>query len=152
MTRTSDGPVHCRICASPDLNGLMGYPSCMSMYKYPLRKTNASHIRYIAIIVLKDVMKFNGDVMMSAMTSQITGISAVYISVCSGADKKKTSKLRVTGLCEGNPPVTGGFPHKGPVTRKCFYLMTSSLNGARPSASRVFTTKFQTFSSLLFCY
>ena len=23
---------------------------------------------------------------------------------------KKTSKLRTTGLCEGNPPVTGGFP------------------------------------------
>ena len=23
---------------------------------------------------------------------------------------KKTLKLRVTGLCEGNPPVTGGFP------------------------------------------
>ena len=23
---------------------------------------------------------------------------------------KKTSKLRVTGLCEENPPVTGGFP------------------------------------------
>ena len=23
---------------------------------------------------------------------------------------KKTSKLRVTGLCEGNPPVNGGFP------------------------------------------
>ena len=23
---------------------------------------------------------------------------------------KKTSKLRVTGLCKGNPPVTGGFP------------------------------------------
>ena len=23
---------------------------------------------------------------------------------------KKTSKLRVSGLCEGNPPVTGGFP------------------------------------------
>ena len=29
---------------------------------------------------------------------------------------KKTSKLRVTGLCAGNSPVTG----------KCFYLMTSS--------------------------
>ena len=24
--------------------------------------------------------------------------------------EKKPSKLRVTGLCEGNPPVTGGFP------------------------------------------
>ena len=31
---------------------------------------------------------------------------------------KKTSKLRVTGICEGNSPVTGEFPHKGPVTRK----------------------------------
>ena len=26
---------------------------------------------------------------------------------------QKTSKLRVTGLCEGNSPVTGGFPDKG---------------------------------------
>ena len=26
---------------------------------------------------------------------------------------KKISKLRVTGLCEGNPPVTGGFPSQG---------------------------------------
>ena len=31
---------------------------------------------------------------------------------------KKTSKLRVTGLCEGNSPVNS--PHKGPVTRKMF--------------------------------
>ena len=29
---------------------------------------------------------------------------------------KKTSKLRVTGLCEGNPPVTGGFPSQMAVT------------------------------------
>ena len=25
-----------------------------------------------------------------------------------------------TGLCEGNPPVTGGSPHKGPVAHKMF--------------------------------
>ena len=31
---------------------------------------------------------------------------------------KKTSKLRVTGLCEGNSAVNS--PHKGPVTRKMF--------------------------------
>ena len=43
-----------------------------------------------------------------------------------GCRTKKTSKPRVTGLYEGNPPVTGGSPHKGPVTRKCFHLMTSS--------------------------
>ena len=26
------------------------------------------------------------------------------------AQIKKNLKLRVTGLCDGNPPVTGGFP------------------------------------------
>ena len=36
------------------------------------------------------------------------------------AQIKKTSKLRVTGLCEGSSPVTGEFPHKGPVPRKMF--------------------------------
>ena len=33
---------------------------------------------------------------------------------------KKTSKLRVTGLCAGNSPVTGEFPAQGPVMRKMF--------------------------------
>ena len=33
---------------------------------------------------------------------------------------KKTSKLCVTGLCEGNSPGTGEFPHKWPVTWKMF--------------------------------
>ena len=33
---------------------------------------------------------------------------------------KKTSKLRVTGLCAGNSPGPGNSPHKGPVTRKMF--------------------------------
>ena len=33
---------------------------------------------------------------------------------------KKTSKLRVTGLSEGNSPVTGEFPAQRPVTRKMF--------------------------------
>ena len=33
---------------------------------------------------------------------------------------KKTSNLCVTGRCEGNPPVIGGFPSQRPVTRKTF--------------------------------
>ena len=33
---------------------------------------------------------------------------------------KKTSKLRVTGLCAENWPVTGKFPAQWPVTRKMF--------------------------------
>ena len=38
---------------------------------------------------------------------------------------KKTPKIRVSGLCKGNSPVTGWFPHKGTVTRKSFHLITS---------------------------
>ena len=48
------------------------------------------------------------DVIMSAMASQITGVTIVYSIACSGADQK-TSKLRVTGLGEGNSSVTGEF-------------------------------------------
>ena len=50
------------------------------------------------------------DVIMSAIASQITSLTIVYSIVYSGADKKKTSKLRVTGLCAGNSPATGEFP------------------------------------------
>ena len=46
---------------------------------------------------------------MDAMASQITSFTIVHSTVYSGADKKK-SKLRVTGLCVGNSPVTGEFP------------------------------------------
>ena len=40
---------------------------------------------------------------------------------------KKTSKLRVTGLCAGNSPVTGEFPtQRASNAEKSFHLMTSS--------------------------
>ena len=45
---------------------------------------------------------------MDTMASQITSLTIVYSTVYSGADKK--IKLRVTGLCAGNSPVTGEFP------------------------------------------
>ena len=47
---------------------------------------------------------------MGAMASQLTGVSIICPAVCFRRRSKKTSKLRVTGICEGNPPVTGGFP------------------------------------------
>ena len=47
---------------------------------------------------------------MGTIASQITSLTIVYSAVYSGADKKKTSKLRVTGLCAGNSLVTGKFP------------------------------------------
>ena len=53
------------------------------------------------------------DVIMSAMASQITSLTMVYSTystVYPRRRSKKTAKLRVTGLCEGNSPVTGEFP------------------------------------------
>ena len=49
------------------------------------------------------------DIIMGAVVSQIISISIVYSTVFRRISKK-TLKLRVTGLCEGNSPVTGEFP------------------------------------------
>ena len=42
------------------------------------------------------------------------------LSLLFGRRSRKTSKLRVTGLCVGNSPGPVNSPHKGPVTRKMF--------------------------------
>ena len=43
-----------------------------------------------------------------------------------GRGSKKTSKLRITGLCAGNSPGPVNSQHKELVMQKMFYLMTSS--------------------------
>ena len=45
---------------------------------------------------------------MGAIASQITSLTVFYSTVYSDADQMKR-KLRVTGLCAGNSPVTGEF-------------------------------------------
>ena len=60
------------------------------------------------------------DVIMSAMSSKINSLTIVYSTVYSMRRSKKKSKLRVTGLCAWNSPVTGEFPAQRPVTRKMF--------------------------------
>ena len=50
------------------------------------------------------------------------------------AQIKEISKLRVTGLCEGNPPVTSGSPlTKGEECGKCFHQMKT---GCLPMSSK----------------
>ena len=50
------------------------------------------------------------DVMMGIMASQITSLTIVCLLNRLFRRDKKTSKLRVTGPCVGNSPVTGEFP------------------------------------------
>ena len=61
------------------------------------------------MVVLYCWIAHYSDVIMDAIASLITGVSIIYSTVCSGADKKNTLKLRVTGLCEGNSTMAGDF-------------------------------------------
>ena len=55
-----------------------------------------------------------------------------------GWRSKKTSKLRVTGLCAGNSPGTGEFSAQmASNAEKCFHLMTSSWAGLVEVVSRI---------------
>ena len=60
------------------------------------------------------------DVIMSAMASQITGVSIVYSIVCSGADQRKHQSSASLAFVRGIQRWPVNSPHKGPVTRKMF--------------------------------
>ena len=47
---------------------------------------------------------------MGAMVYQITSLAIFLLKHLFRRGSKRTSKLRVTGLCAGNSPVTGDFP------------------------------------------
>ena len=76
--------------------------------------THAKHLVMTCQWAVDDLFNFThySDVIMGSMASQITSITIVYSAVYSGADIKKTSKLRVTGLCAGYPPGPLTSPHK----------------------------------------
>ena len=70
---------------------------------------------YVCCYIIEKPDKFchYSDVITSAMAFQITGVSIV----CWGANLRLD---QTPASLEWNPLVTGGFPHKGPVTRKMF--------------------------------
>ena len=80
---------------------------------------------------------------MGVIASQFTSLTIVYSSVYSDADERKTSKLRVTGLCAANSPVTGEFlaqmasnaekfPFDDVIVMKMFETCRRSLAVVRP--------------------
>ena len=60
------------------------------------------------------------DVIISVMASQITGVSIVYSTVCSGADQRKHQSSKSLACVRGIHRSPVSSPHKGPVTRKMF--------------------------------
>ena len=60
------------------------------------------------------------DVMMSAVESQIAGVSIVYAAVCSGADQRKHQSFALLAFVWGIHRWPANSLHKGPVMRKMF--------------------------------
>ena len=77
--------------------------------------------------------KHYSDVIMGAIASQITNLTILYSTVYSGADQRKHQSSAPLAFVRGIHRWPVNSPHKGPVTRKCFHLMTSSWN------KRIFT-------------
>ena len=50
----------------------------------------------------------------------------MLLTICSGHFQKKTSKLYITVLFDGNPWVTGGFPSQRANNTDCFPAVTST--------------------------
>ena len=60
------------------------------------------------------------DVIMDAMASQITSLTIVSSTVCSGADRRKHQSSASLSFVRGIHLWPVSSPHKWPVTRKCF--------------------------------
>ena len=68
------------------------------------------------------------DVIMGAIASQITSLTNVYSTVYSGADQRKHQSSAALAFVRGIHRGPVNSPHKWPVTRKMFPLMTSWLD------------------------
>ena len=100
---------------------LISYAHTICIYEYIHLVISFTKL-YIAIQSLRQYCKFTFsciigvketchycDVIIGAMASQITSLTIVYSTVFFRRRSKKTSKLRVTGLCAGNSPVIDEF-------------------------------------------
>ena len=83
----------------------------MHVCVWPITDKINHSLRYLSPLVLKSEYSeiHYSDVIMGTMTSQTITCLTIFTQPFPQV-QKKTSRLRVTGLCEGNSPVTGEFP------------------------------------------
>ena len=73
---------------------------CLSI-KMPLKLTYWCREKFVSSVL---------HITVTSMASEITGLAIGCTAVYSRPRSKKTSKLCITGLCEGYSPVSGEFP------------------------------------------
>ena len=96
-----------KVMALRNISWLLNFSTFGAWWRQMLWLSNVSVVSPDAGIFV--TFHYN-DIIMGAMASQITSLTIVYSTVYWRPRSKKASKLRVTGLCEGNSPVTGEFP------------------------------------------
>ena len=77
------------------------------------------------------------DVIMGSMAPQITSFTIVYLDVYSGLDQRKHQSCASLAYVRWIHRWPVNSPHKWPVTRKCFHLMTSSLKFQNTHVARL---------------
>ena len=82
------------------------------------------------------------DIIMTAMASQIINRLNYLLNRLFRCRSKKTSKIRITGLCEGNPLVTGWFPSQRASNTKNDVVLHVDLS--RSSTGPIYTGPIQT--------
>ena len=104
-----------------------------------MASSNRRHVHYSGVI-------------MSAMASQITGVSIVYSIVCSSPDQRKHQCSASLAVVRGIHRWSVNSPNKGLVTRKMFPFMTSSCMGKnRPVLNPTTRSKALTVCLVLEC-
>ena len=74
---------------------------------------------------------------MSAMASQITSLTIVYLTVSSGVNHRKHQSSASLAFVRGIHRWPVSSSHRGPVTRKSFHLMTSPWDGRHSVVTRI---------------
>ena len=87
------------------------------------------------------------DVILGAMSSQFTSLTIVHSTVYSGADQKKHQRSASLAFLWGIHRWPVNSPHKWPLTRKMFPLMTSSWAGIHWSSGNVLINKIYVLTS-----
>ena len=95
-------------------SGMLFLSQFPSFYHLPNLSAVSKHVWAIVY-----VHQYN-DVIIRAIASQITDISIVYSTVCSGTKQRKYLSSTSLSFVTGIPQWPVNSPHKGPVTQKRF--------------------------------
>ena len=106
--------------------------------------THMKHLYVRALLQIENILRSHAVISLPWRHNERNGISNLRPHDCLSnrlfrRKSKKTSKLRVTGFCEGNSPVTGEFPAQRPVTWKMFQFEDSIMIWRKCTSILIYT-------------